>query len=264
MSADEQAADERAAVGRAADERAAVGPASAGRAGAGATAFARALEQLGQAIVDGDLPAGHIDTVEGFVERTGASRSVVREVTRVLGMLGMLRAGRRVGLRILPREDWEVLDPHLIRWRMAGPAADAAAAGDELRALRHAVEPAAAAAAARAVREGRTPAEEFAALESAARALAALPPGTEAETFLDVDRALHAAILGLSGNALFARLGAVIDEGLRSRALRERADLPPDPHDLALHRQTVDAILAGEETAASAAMREIVERTEEP
>src|SRR5690606_40160142 len=49
---------------------------------AGASAFEQALDQLGAAIVGGELEAGAADTIEGFIARTGASRSVVREVTR--------------------------------------------------------------------------------------------------------------------------------------------------------------------------------------
>jgi DNA-binding FadR family transcriptional regulator len=134
------------------------------------SAFERALDQLGAAIVAGELPAGHTDTVEGFVARTGASRSVVREVTRVLGALGMLSAGRRIGLRIRPLDEWDLLDPRVIRWRLEG--SDAAVQLAELRSLRHAIEPAAAAAAARAVGEGRGSTEELdralAAMDSAA------------------------------------------------------------------------------------------------
>ena len=87
-------------------------------------AFDRALDQLGAAIVGGELEAGAADTIEGFIARTGASRSVVREVTRVLGGLGMLSAGRRVGLRIRPAEEWDLLDPRVIRWRLEGPGRD--------------------------------------------------------------------------------------------------------------------------------------------
>lgn len=224
------------------------------------TAFARALDQLGGAIARGDLPAGHADTVDGFVTRTGASRSVVREVTRVLTALGMLSAGRRVGLRVLGQEHWGLLDPHVIRWRLDGP--DRAVQVEELRALRRAVEPAAAAAAARAV--GRRDEEEVAALAAAAQAMTAAAGADDPGDFLAADRALHAAVLALSGNGMFVRLGGVIEEALRSRALHERADLPPDPHDLALHREVARAIIAGEETAARVAMAEIVDRTEPP
>lgn len=224
------------------------------------TAFARALDQLGGAIARGDLPAGHADTVDGFVTRTGASRSVVREVTRVLTALGMLSAGRRVGLRVLGQEHWELLDPHVIRWRLDGP--DRAVQVDELRALRYAIEPEAAAAAARAV--GRRGGEQVAALAAAAEAMTAAAEADDAGGFLAADRALHAAVLALSGNGMFVRLGGVIEEALRSRALHERADLPPDPHDLALHREVARAIIAGEEAEARAALAEIVDRTGHP
>ena len=234
------------------------------------SAFERALDQLGTAIVDGTLPAGHADTVDGFVTRTGASRSVVREVTRVLTTLGMLSAGRRVGLRVLDQEHWELLDPHVIRWRLDGP--DRAGQLDELRALRRAVEPEAAAAAARAVGRdgpelaagavGHRDEERVAALAGAAEAMTAAAAAGDPGAFLAADRALHAAVLALSGNGMFVRLGGVIEEALRSRALHERADLPPDPHDLALHREVARAIIAGQEVRARDALAEIVDRTE--
>lgn len=219
------------------------------------SAFDRALEQLGAAIVAGELPAGHTDTVDGFIARTGASRSVVREVTRVLGALGMLSAGRRVGLRIRPPAEWDLLDPRVIRWRLEGPAPARQLA--ELRALRHAIEPAAAAAAARAVREEQA---GTAALERAAAAMVEAADGPEHGAFHAADRAFHAAVLDLSGNAMLQRLREVIEEGLRHRALVERGAQMPDGHDLALHREVAAAIRAGDEERAAARMREIIKR----
>ena len=248
------------------------------------TAFARALDQLGRAIVTGELPTGHADTVDGLVSRTGASRSVVREVTRVLTSLGMLSAGRRVGLRVLGPEQWNTLDAQVVRWRLAGP--DAACQLAELRALRLAIEPAAAAQAARVagaarepsgagVREvgadeaagatGETeaePASGLAMLQAAAAALNAAASDPDPTAFLEADRALHTAVLDLSGNAMFIRLGAVIEEGLRNRALHQRAGLVPEPHDLDLHLEVARAIGAGESVAAGEAMRRIIERTQ--
>lgn len=237
------------------------------------TAFERTLDQLGHEIVSGVLPAGHADTIDGLVERTGASRSVVREVTRVLGAVGMLSAGRRVGLRILPLEQWDTLDADVIRWRLDGPDSHVQTA--ELRALRLALEPAAAHAAALSVGESagesagelaeEDRADGLAALAAAARAMqvaAESPdPAADPTDFLQADRALHSAVLALSANSMFTRLRTVIDEGLRDRALRERAGLAPDPVDLALHVEVARAITAGDGPAAAAAMREIVERT---
>lgn len=224
-----------------------------------ASAFDRALDQLGADIVAGTLPPDATDTIEGFMARTGASRSVVREVTRVLGGLGMLRAGRRVGLHIRPLAEWDLLDPRVIRWRLEGP--EAAWQVAELRSLRHAVEPAAAAAAARTVRER---AADTAALETAARAMVAAADGPESGDFLAADRAFHAEVLALSGNAMLGRLRAVIEEGLRHRALVERGERTPDRHDLGLHREVAAAILAGDEARAAARMREIIERATPP
>lgn len=224
---------------------------------AGATTFARILDQLGRSIVDGELPAEHSDTIEGLVERTGASRSVVREVSRVLGALGMLTAGRRVGLRVRAREHWDMLDPLVIRWRLDG--SDAQVQIDELRALRHAIEPAAAAAAATEAARRGTGATR--ALEEAAAAMQDAADEPEPAAFLQADRALHAAVLDLCANTMFTRLRAVIDQGLRERALRERAELLPDPYDLTLHLRVTEAILGGEAGPAASAMREIVERT---
>lgn len=222
---------------------------------AAGSAFERALDLLGAAIVAGEMPEGHTDTVDGFIARTGASRSVVREVTRVLGALGMLSAGRRVGLRIRPLADWDLLDPRVIRWRLEGPGSAAQLA--ELRSLRHAVEPAAAAAAAREVRDGRGRAQT---LDAALAAMVDAADGPESGAFLAADRAFHAAVLDLSGNAMLLRLRQVIEEGLRHRALVERGAQHPDRHDLGLHQEVAAAIGAGEEERAAARMREIIER----
>lgn len=210
------------------------------------SAFDRVLEDIGTAIVAGDLPAGHRDTVEGLERRTGTSRSIVREATRVLTALGMLSAGRRVGLQVLPRDGWNVLDPLVIRWRLAG--ADRSAQLEELRALRLAIEPEAARlAAGRIDREGRI------ALAGAARDLDAAGPGRD---WADADRALHGLVLRLSGNAMFVRLESVIDA-----ALHEREALPVDPHTLAQHRAVATAIGEGDAPGAAALMRDIVADT---
>ncbi|PWH06082.1 GntR family transcriptional regulator [Brachybacterium endophyticum] len=228
----------------------------------GGSRFDQALAALGTAIVRGELPAGHADTIEGLVERTGASRSVVREATRVLGTLGMLSAGRRVGLRVLDREHWDVLDPLVIQWRLDSPERPTQIA--ELRALRQAIEPEAAAAAARTVRENAADHGRLTALTEAAgrmREGTRGAPADAAQSFLRADQDLHAAVLALSANAMFARLRAVIEESLRERALVERADEPPEPHDLDLHLEVARAISEGAPQRASIAMREIVDRT---
>ncbi|WP_157071330.1 FadR/GntR family transcriptional regulator [Curtobacterium ammoniigenes] len=238
------------------------------------------MDDIGGAIADGRIPPGHVDTVEGFERRTGASRSIVREATRVLVAIGMLRASRRVGLQVLPASEWDMLDPQVVRWRLAGP--ERMAVLRELRGLRAAIEPEAAAAAADRVALGACPPDALEALHTAAdrlttaagtvapfadRATGGTPsaapsaassagPAAAPTAFVDADRDLHAQVLHLSGNAMFFRLHRVVEA-----ALEDRANVPPAQHDVALHRRLVDAVLAGDADRARSTMREIVART---
>jgi DNA-binding FadR family transcriptional regulator len=220
------------------------------------SAFDRVLDTIGAAVVRGELPAGHQDTVEGLVARTGASRSIVREATRVLGSLGLLRAGRRVGLRVLPRSDWDTLDPLVIRWRLASPDRDRQL--DELTALRRAVEPEAARRAALAPAPAAV-----AELRAAGEELRQAGERVDPAAFLAADRRLHGLVLAMSDNAMFDRLRSVVEEALadRDRLLRGRSDPRPSAPDVALHLAVVAAISDAEPERAATLMRDIIDRT---
>lgn len=215
-------------------------------------AFSRVLQEIGAAVVHGELPVGSTVSVQALTVRTRASRSIVREAVRVLAALGLLTASPRVGLRVRPAQDWNLLDPLVLGWRAAGP--DRALALDELRDLRAALEPAAARAAAQRV--GDAEPADLAGLHAAAAGF------TDPDVLADprrrsaLDAGLHASVLALSGNALFVRLQGVVE-----RALREREHVPPVAHDMALHADLARAVLAGDGPGAEALMREIVDRT---
>lgn len=215
-------------------------------------AFRRVLDLLGAGIVDGSLAAGASDTVDAIVARTGASRPVVREATRVLVALGMLSAGRRVGLRVRPRADWDLLDPQLIRWRLA--SGDRAAQLEELLGLRLAVEP----EAARRASVRRTDAD-VAALREATAALADATRARDRDAFLAADSRLHGVLLAAAGNAMLVRLGAVIDEALRERTPAGRMHWSCAAADVAEHEALVAAVAAGDAAEAEAVMRRIVD-----
>lgn len=213
-------------------------------------AFRRVLDDLGSAVVGGEFPSGHTTSVEALTARTLASRSIVREATRVLAALGLVTASPRVGLVVQPATSWNLLDPAVIQWRLQGVGREGQLR--ELRELRAAVEPAAAVAGARRIAtSGATP-----------RLLAAAAGFEDAEVlgdparFLRADEELHLSVLDASGNAMFVRLGAVIRQ-----ALEERADISPVPHDVALHAAVARAVVAGDDHRAGELMREIVHRT---
>lgn len=213
--------------------------------------FDRVLDELGSAVVTGAHPAWERRSIDQLAERTGASRSIVREAVRVLVGLGLLTARRRVGVVAVPIGMWDVTDPRVVGWRLAGSDRDRVLA--ELRALRRAIEPAAAAAAAERASDASCQ-DRLEALLAAADRLAAATGPDDAAAFLQADRELHRSILGMSGNAVFRRLGGVV-----ARALDERAGIGPDLHDVALHVAVARAIASGDAAAAAAAMREIVD-----
>ncbi|MEZ0164422.1 FadR/GntR family transcriptional regulator [Kineococcus sp. LSe6-4] len=210
-------------------------------------AFGRVLDHVGAAVVAGDLPAGTRTSVEALVEQTLASRSIVREATRVLVALGLLTAGPRVGLVVQPAERWNLLDPHVVRWRLAGP--DRAAQVRELTELRAAVEPVAARAAAR---------RADTATRNRLRDLAAAFTDAPGE-FARWDAALHEELLRAGGNPMVRTLGAVV-----ALAVRDRADVPPRRLDVRLHADLAQAVADGDEGRAGDLVARIVRRTSGP
>ncbi|MEV4187473.1 GntR family transcriptional regulator, partial [Streptosporangium canum] len=97
-------------------------------------------------IASGGLAAGQVLTIEELELRFGVSRSVIRETIRVLESMGLVSSRRRVGVTVAARTEWNLFDPRIIRWRLAGEGR-----GEQLRSLgelRRGVEPVAAALAA--------------------------------------------------------------------------------------------------------------------
>ncbi|MBT1677468.1 FadR/GntR family transcriptional regulator [Curtobacterium aurantiacum] len=215
--------------------------------------FDRVLDQVGAAVVSGEVAVGSRRSVDDLVVWTGASRSIVREAVRVLVALGLLTARRRVGVTVLGVRDWDVLDPRVVRWRLRGPDGERVAA--ELRELRAAVEPVAAAAAARRAALDDC-ADRREALRTTADELAAAATRDDRLDFVAADVRFHALVLDLSGNALYRRLHQVVGQ-----VLRERGSIRPDRHDVGLHLALADAVLDGRPDEAASTMRAIVDRT---
>ncbi|WP_431278575.1 FadR/GntR family transcriptional regulator [Leifsonia poae] len=219
--------------------------------GARRRAFARVLDSVGTAIVAGDLPEGHVDTVDGLIARTGASRTIVREATRVLVSLGMLTASPRVGLRVTPSSEWDTLDVDVVRWRLASSGRE-----EQLRdllQLRLAIEPEAARIAA-----GGASHPEADELAAAGERMVAAADARDEEAFLEADRRIHGLILSMSANAMFARLQSVVEEALRVRAPHEPVAWASAPADVELHLALITAIRAGDASGAAEAMSSIV------
>ncbi|GAA2972445.1 FadR/GntR family transcriptional regulator [Actinokineospora diospyrosa] len=209
----------------------------------------RLLDDLGPAIVTGKYPAGAVLRTEELERAFRVSRTVVREALRVLEAMRLVSSRRRVGITVLPRTDWNLYDPRVIRWRLDGP--DRAGQLRSLTELRSATEPVAAALAA-----ARATPEQAGALTALAVQLRSSTHDLDA--FLVHDIAFHRVLLIASGNDMFAQLGDVVDAVLTGRTHHHLMPQTPKPEAVRLHVEVAEAIAAGDPARAEAAMRAIV------
>lgn len=209
------------------------------------------LEALGREIVDGEVHPGHRYTLDGLQTRFAISRTVARDVMRVLDSLGLVTPRRSVGVIVNPVPDWNVHSPRIIHWRLGGPAA--AQQFRELTQLRIAVEPMAAAEAA----EHAGP-EARARLVGLAATLRRQGEAGDLEAFLAADIEFHAVVLRESGNSLFAALEDVIGEVLAGRTHAGLMPFHPREEAISAHAELADAIAAADGATAEAAALRIV------
>ena len=210
----------------------------------------RVLDALGLAITAGEYPAGSVVRTDEVAQRFHVSRTVVREVVRVLESMHLVASRRRVGVTVRPTEEWNVYDPQVIRWRLAG--ADRPRQLRSLTVLRSAVEPVAAGLAARHA----TP-EQCAALTERALGMVATSRGRRLEEYLVHDVAFHRVVLNASGNEMFARLGDVVAEVLTGRTHHQVMFDDPDPAAVTLHVGVAEAVREGDAARAEELTREI-------
>ena len=212
----------------------------------------RVLDTLGPAITAGEYPAGSVLRTDEMAQRFEVSRSVMREAVRVLESMHLVESRRRVGVTVLPECEWNVYDPQVIRWRLAG--ADRPRQLRSLTVLRSAVEPVAAGLAAR-----HATAEQCAELTECALGMVANSRGHRLEEYLFHDVAFHRVILTASGNEMFARLGGVVAEVLAGRTHHDVMFEDPDPAAVTLHVQVAEAVRARDAERAERLTREITE-----
>ncbi|MEU7991227.1 FCD domain-containing protein [Streptosporangium canum] len=210
------------------------------------------LDELGSLIASGGLAAEQVLTIEELELRFGVSRSVIRETIRVLESMGLVSSRRRVGVTVAARTEWNLFDPRIIRWRLAGEGR-----GEQLRSLgelRHGVEPVAAALAARHA----TP-EQCGALTGAVMQMAVHGRSGDLEAYLAADILFHRTLLEASGNEMLGALTGVVAEVLTGRTHHHLMPARPEPAAIRWHAEVAQAVQSGDAAAAEHAMRNIVD-----
>ncbi|PFG47248.1 DNA-binding FadR family transcriptional regulator [Amycolatopsis sulphurea] len=213
----------------------------------------RMLGELGAAIANGELAPGEVLRSDELQQRYGTSRTVAREVVRVLETMGLTSSRRRVGVTVREPHEWNHYDPRLLRWQLDG--ANREFALRTLTELRSAVEP----CAARFAAVRATP-EERGRIRALAVHLQATARARELETFLGHDVAFHDLLLSASRNPMFAQLSSVVAEVLAGRTGHGLMPAEPQPEAVRWHLEVAEAIDGGEADRAERAMRDIVEQ----
>ena len=208
------------------------------------------LDTLGLEIAAGECAPGLVLRTDELAQRFDVSRTVVREVIRVLESMHLVESRRRVGVTVRPTEEWNVYDPQVIRWRLAG--ADRPRQLRSLTVLRSAIEPVAAGLAAR-----NATAEQCAALTECALGMVATSRGQQLEGYLRHDIAFHRVVLDASGNEMFARLGDDVAEVLAGRTHHQVMFEDPDPAAVTLHVRLAEAVREGDAEGAERLTKEI-------
>lgn len=209
------------------------------------------LQQLVDKIISGEMAEGAILPNEAeLTEQFGVSRTTLREAMQYLSALGMIRSRTRAGTTILPRENWNYLDPLVLDATLKFGTDDRFYTS--LIDARQLLEPAAAAqaavnASARQLYQISKAFEEM--VEANAR---------DNEAWSRADLEFHTAIINASGNWVYRQFATAIRAALlASFRLTNRASQSHE-HAIMKHQDVLEAIRMRQPEAARQAMEQLI------
>jgi DNA-binding FadR family transcriptional regulator len=205
--------------------------------------------KIGRRIVSGQYrPGDTLPTEPRIQAEFGVSRTAVREAIRLLSAKGLTASRPKIGTRVRPTVDWNMLDPDVLRWQLdQSPSEEFIHALFEMREI---IEPAAAERAA----ERATP-EELDRMGVAMEGIQNEARASPEQIKADLD--FHMAILEASRNPLLRSVGAMIESALSiTFSLGWRTVMAEDA--ILQHRAVYDAIRQRQGEQAFLAMRKLL------
>jgi DNA-binding FadR family transcriptional regulator len=211
-------------------------------------------QDIGARILGGEFGPGDLLPNEAaWCQEFGVSRTAVREAIKTLMGKGLIVSRPRIGSRVRPRDQWNLLDRDVLAWH--GASAKQSHFLADMQQLREILEPETAALAATNRTDIQMQAIDDAFEKMAsARTLAA---------WNKADVLFHQAILHAAGNELLVPLGLVIESALGTmfeHTASQRGDIG---RTLPEHDRIRKAIVAGRPEAARAAVRQLLGQTRE-
>ena len=204
---------------------------------------------IGRRIVSGKyMPGETLPTEPKIQQEFGVSRTAVREAIRLLSAKGLTAARPKIGTRVRPTVDWNMLDPDVLRWQIdQNPTEEFIHALFEMREI---IEPAASSRAAERATE-----EEIVALGVAMDGIQNEARGSPEQIQADIQ--FHMVILSASRNPMLRSVGAMIESALSiAFKLGWRTVMAEDA--ILQHRAVYDAIRRRNGEEAFLAMRKLL------
>jgi DNA-binding FadR family transcriptional regulator len=216
---------------------------------------AQVAHEIGRRIAAGEFAEGAFLPREAqFAEEFSVSRQAIREALKVLAAKGLVASRRRTGTHVLPRSEWNLLDPDVLAWHPTGKLPPKLV--DDLVELRRIIEPVAAALAAER-RSEEAIAEIAAALERMEEKIG------DVDAFSLADAEFHTAIFAASGNELIDRLSTILRPLLHA-TFTMQANIRADRVKVnERHRRVYEAIREGDPARARADMNAILDAARE-
>jgi GntR family transcriptional regulator, galactonate operon transcriptional repressor len=207
--------------------------------------------RLGREIVSGMYaPGSLLPNAADMCARFKVSRTALREAYSVLTAKAMIVARPKIGTRIRPKADWNMLDPEVLSWHLQSTPTESFVA--ELFVLRQMIEPEAAALAA--AKHSSATIERIA---DAYRRMDEFKDG--AGDLIGADLDFHMGILEGTGNHFLTALGGLIRTSLECtfELSWEGASKIQDDR-LDQHRTILEAIRDGSPEIARTRMTELL------
>lgn len=219
----------------------------------GTRAHSTVAEAIGQRIVHGEyLPGTILPNEAQWASQYDVGRSVIREAIKILMAKGLLTSRPKIGSRVEPKQNWNLMDREVLAWWAANP--DNENALHSLQQFRRIFEPEAAALAALHHDDA-----QMQAISAACDDMAAAT-GPEARALADMRFHLH--ILQASGNELLVPFGGLIESALRNLFAQILQDEREILQAQSLHQKVERAIAARDPDGARQAVLDLLDNSD--
>lgn len=216
----------------------------------------RVTREIALGVIRGRIGNGEssLSTEGDLCRHFHVSRTILREAVKVLAAKGLIEVRPKTGIRVRPRNEWNLVDPDLLGWLCEAGVDDVFVR--DLCEVRAIVEPAAAELAAARASDRE--------IEELLHWYGLIEANTDNEAArLEADRNFHAAIFAACHNVFLTQMNTTVGVALRATQ-QIGVHLPQVMAESVLaHKKVTLAIARRDRAAARAAMERLIKQSTE-